>query len=277
MKEKKIIIDGIETNYSVREDGTVWNLKTNKQVKGTFARNEYHTVQIMVNGKRKSIMTHRLVAQAFCENPHDYNIVHHIDGNSLNNNANNLMWVDTKENNAPENRRQRKEREKQKDIIYNFKPNENWVRLTWVDDNYFISKDGRLWNEKTNSFSTGSYRNGYHRYSIHAKNYSAHLLVWEAFNGEIPKGYCIDHIDGDRGNNNLDNLRLVTQSENMKNAMKNGHARQVKVYQYDLEGNLVKEFQSIISAAEALGIDWKTMKSNLNQEYRGYIWKTKEP
>jgi uncharacterized protein YpuA (DUF1002 family) len=63
----------------------------------------------------------------------------------------------------------------------------------------------------------------------------------------------------------------------MKNAMKNGHARQVKVYQYDLEGNLVKEFQSIIGTAEALGIDWKTMKSNLNREYRGYIWKTKEP
>ena len=51
----------------------------------------------------------------------------------------------------------------------------------------------------------------------------------------------------------------------------------MKVYQYDLEGNLVKEFQSIISAAEALGIEWITMRSNLNREYRGYIWKTKEP
>lgn len=38
MLEKKIFIDGIETNYTVREDGTVWNLKTKKASKRNFRK-----------------------------------------------------------------------------------------------------------------------------------------------------------------------------------------------------------------------------------------------
>lgn len=33
-------------------------------------------------------------------------------------------------------------------------------------------------------------------------------LVWEAFKGEIPEGYTVAHIDGDKKNNRLDNLKL---------------------------------------------------------------------
>jgi hypothetical protein len=40
-----------------------------------------------------------------------------------------------------------------------------------------------------------------------------HRLVWEAFNGEIPHGHSIHHIDGDHTNNRLDNLQLVSERE----------------------------------------------------------------
>lgn len=43
-----------------------------------------------------------------------------------------------------------------------------------------------------------------------------HQLVWLAFKGEIPKGMTIDHIDGNKRNNKLENLELVTQSDNTK-------------------------------------------------------------
>ena len=36
-------------------------------------------------------------------------------------------------------------------------------------------------------------------------------LVWEAFQGEIPLGYRVCHIDGDKQNNRLDNLKLVEE------------------------------------------------------------------
>ena len=40
---------------------------------------------------------HMLVAQAFVPNPNEYKYVKHIDGNRENNNANNLIWVETLE------------------------------------------------------------------------------------------------------------------------------------------------------------------------------------
>ncbi len=36
-------------------------------------------------------------------------------------------------------------------------------------------------------------------------------LVWEAFQGEIPQGFRVCHIDGDKQNNRLDNLKLVEE------------------------------------------------------------------
>ena len=41
-----------------------------------------------------------------------------------------------------------------------------------------------------------------------------HRLVWEAFKGEIPKGYVIDHKNADKKDNRLDNLQLLTHQEN---------------------------------------------------------------
>lgn len=44
-----------------------------------------------------------------------------------------------------------------------------------------------------------------------------HRLVYMTFVGEIPEGMQIDHIDGDKSNNNLDNLRCVSPKENSNN------------------------------------------------------------
>jgi len=47
--------------------------------------------------------------------------------------------------------------------------------------------------------------------------YMSHRIVWEIFNSKIPEGMYIDHINRDSMDNRIENLRLVTNSENARN------------------------------------------------------------
>lgn len=60
-------------------------------------------------------------------------------------------------------------------------------------------------------------KSGRIRISFWSVQYFAHRLAWIYEYGDIPDGLMIDHIDGDRQNNRIANLRLVTHSENMQN------------------------------------------------------------
>ena len=269
MEQKRIIIEGQETPYLIRDNGTVWSEIRNRELKGTLQRNEYHTVYLSFNGKQYNFMLHRLVAEYFCDNPNNYTIVHHKDGDKHNNQASNLEWVNSKINNAIENKKPSKEKlvNKIADLT------KNWIKLSF-NENYAINVDGEVANLKTGLIVRGSERNGYLRITIRNKQYSIHRLMWETFNEPIPEGYYIDHIDGNKSNNSLSNLRLVTQSDNMTNAMKNGHKGQISVLQYDKKGNFIQEFESIQKAADAMGVTHAAIRSAIdrNGTCKNYIW-----
>ena len=270
---KTIYLDGVETNYEISDCGQVFNKITHRELKGTYARNEYHTVQLTVNGKLKTVMVHRLAAVAFCENPNNYNIVDHIDGNKLNNNAANLRWVRAKDNslNIPWDKIKPRERQFLEKEDFHI---EDWKSLHLIDDRYLIDERGRILNKETLCILRPAIRNGYYRVCIQHKNYSVHILLWEAFNGKILEGYEIDHIDGNKLNNDLTNLRLVNHSENMHNAMRNNSHAQVPIKQYDLNGNFIAEYPSIRAAANAVGGNEIAIK-DASLRYgssAGYIW-----
>lgn len=61
---------------------------------------------------------------------------------------------------------------------------------------------------------------GYRAVQINGKSYEVHRLVAQTFLGPIPKGYQVDHINRCPGDNRVENLRIVTQSENQRNTSK---------------------------------------------------------
>ena len=82
------------SNYSVSDDGLVRNDKTCKILKPAKTYNGY--LRIYIN--KKNYRVHRLVANAFIENPFNYPQVNHKDGNKENNKASNLEWCNAKQN-----------------------------------------------------------------------------------------------------------------------------------------------------------------------------------
>jgi hypothetical protein len=58
---------------------------------------------------------------------------------------------------------------------------------------------------------------GYVKVGHGGKLHNAHHVVWVMFNGDIPIGMEIDHINGNRSDNRIENLRIVTRTENMRN------------------------------------------------------------
>lgn len=85
-------------NYKVNDKGEVFSLKRNKKMTTSLNHKGYEQIYIIVDGKKKTTFVHRLVAIAFLPNINNLPQVNHKDGNKLNNNVENLEWVDNTTN-----------------------------------------------------------------------------------------------------------------------------------------------------------------------------------
>ena len=85
--------------YDVYEDGKVFSFHTNKFLSGEVTVHGYLQYTLSINGESKRYKAHRLVAQLWINNPNNYEVVNHIDGNKMNNHYSNLEWCDYEHNN----------------------------------------------------------------------------------------------------------------------------------------------------------------------------------
>ena len=97
MKERFILLD-IDDKYAISNLGIFKNVRTYNLLTQRVV-NGYLTISTFINNKKQTLRIHRLVAMYFVPNPQNKPYVNHIDGNKLNNNANNLEWVTAQENN----------------------------------------------------------------------------------------------------------------------------------------------------------------------------------
>ena len=81
-------------SYQISNRGNIKNSKGQLLVIGRRKSNSgYIQVRLFREGKYEYRYLHRLIAEAFLPNPHNYRTVNHIDGNKLNNSIDNLEWA----------------------------------------------------------------------------------------------------------------------------------------------------------------------------------------
>ncbi|CAL5983701.1 Conserved_hypothetical protein [Hexamita inflata] len=90
-------IDDFE-NYEVSNLGQIRNKQTGRILKQRDRNNGYLSINLRQNKIKKTYLIHRLVAQAFLENPNNYNEIDHINHDKYNNNVYNLRWISKSEN-----------------------------------------------------------------------------------------------------------------------------------------------------------------------------------
>jgi hypothetical protein len=271
---KKIILDGEETCYSINEQGQVRNDKTGNFLKGSILHS-YRYIALRWNGKQKNKSVHRLVAETFIPNPNNLPYVHHKDANRLNNCVENLAWVSEAENRqeAPHPNNYKKYAGKTEI--------EGEIWRTFRNSVYQVSNFGRVKNVKTNRILKGNKSDcGYIRVDIQLpgekrRKYMVHQLVYECFIS--PQYDVINHIDGNKTNNKLENLENVTHQENMQKAAYETNAWHFrKVTQYDLEGNYIQTFPNATAAAKAVNILPSSMRNAIRLregKTQGFVFK----
>ncbi|MGG0891665.1 NUMOD4 domain-containing protein [Cytobacillus horneckiae] len=109
------------------------------------------------------------------------------------------------------------------------------------------------------------------------KTINVHRLVCLAFIPSEDVGLHVNHKDGDRTNNNVENLEWCTRRENVLHAIKHNLKtyKTKAVNQYDLQGKFIRRYESIKEAAEETRISASNISAVIsgNQGSAGdYLW-----
>jgi len=136
-------------------------------------------------------------------------------------------------------------------------------------NNYFVSNYGRIKNNKGEICKLKPNPHGYIKISINKKSYSVHRLVALTFIPNAENKEFVNHIDGNKTNNNLKNLEWATCGENNIHKINSGLSNVTKkVIQYDINMNKLNEFISIIDASKKLNLLTSTITNSCNNKIK---------
>lgn len=252
-------------SYYIYENGDVLNISTNRMLKGSISEHGYKYYRLSKNNVKQMFYAHRLVAEYFIPNPNNLPVVNHIDGNKLNNNKDNLEWVSYSENMAHAHETNLIKTRKESIYYQNDLLNEEWRQI--YNYHYSISSYGRVRNDKTLLLLQPSIACGYQKVRLSQNgvvtDIMIHKMVYCIFSNidNVPEGYTIDHIDGNKLNNNINNLRLLDLSSNVLASYYEQQTNTAckRVQQLTLTNQVINIFPSCAEAARQLNLDASTI------------------
>ena len=156
-----------------------------------------------------------------------------------------------------------------------------WKRIN--DTNYYVSDVGEVKNKKGKLLKPSKTYNGYLRVNINGRLVRIHRIVAEAF---IPNTFDlpqVNHKDGNKTNNTIDNLEWCTSSENIKHAYKIGlkkvsydNIKECKpIVQLTVDNEIINCFDSIMEVERRYGYDNSSISKVCRGKQKtayGYKW-----
>jgi len=161
---------------------------------------------------------------------------------------------------------------------------DEYCPIAGYEDLYGISKTSEVISFKTKNNLCPSIINGYKELSLwknsKPKHFYVHTLMAITYLEKTSaKRKEVDHVDGNKLNNCITNLRFVTRSENMKNACRNNknmfNTNKKSVNKLDCDGNVLEKYDSIASAAADTGLRAGSISlccHGKSEKYAGYRW-----
>lgn len=155
---------------------------------------------------------------------------------------------------------------------------EVWKDVPEYEGLYKVSNMGRVYGIKRNNILSPAPNEKGYMYVVLCKNnkmksFRVHRLVAKTFLGDF-KGMEINHIDGNKKNNELSNLEYCTHKENMSHAILHGLENKCKaVFMLDDDGNILKKFNSVQEAEKETNAKSIARSCKTGIRSAGYRWK----
>lgn len=269
-----------DTDYEIDEEGNCFSHKSKRLLKPQMS-NKYPTYNLTYpDGKKRKTYIHRMVAENFLEKIQGKDIINHKDGDTHNFSVSNLEWVTPRENSLHAHKMKLIKVGNQKINLYTKDLNGEVWKDVHDYPNYKISSLGRVLNIRTKRLLK-QYKNshGYLEVNLYKNNQGktlqVHSIVYHTFVEDDTKGFVINHIDGNKTNNNIDNLEKISYKENNLHAeyVINTHQTKKPVAQYDKQYNLINTYPSIAEAHRKTGANNISRAIKNNSKAGTYYWK----